>query len=97
MDIREIKDEIRKLEGGETTYSTCSRLAVLYACEKGLEPDHEPHLEPSGYSYANRSEFVSAAMSADSEKMWSVLDEHMEIIKTMFPKEYTHVLRLLNE
>lgn len=93
MDINEIRAEIKRLEEGETTYSACNRLAILYACENGLkEPD-----AVSPYSFASQSEFLEAATSAGQDKVYHILDEHMTIIKEMFPKEYAHVLRLIRE
>jgi hypothetical protein len=93
MDINEIREEIKRLEEGETSYPACNRLAILYACENGLK---EP--EPvSSYSFASKSEFMEAAMSAGKDKVYGVIDEHMSVIKELFPKEYDHVIRLIRE
>ena len=42
-----------------------------------------------------RSEFYEAAENAPFDLLMSVLDEHMESIKLLYPKEYAFIMRSL--
>ena len=43
------------------------------------------------------SEFVQAAKKAGISRLLDVLDEHMDCIQAMYPKEYAAILRRLRE
>lgn len=91
MDIREIKSEINRLEGSETNYQNCSKLAVLYVIEEHLED--EPDLKPKGAEYPiPRSEFLEIVSRAPIDGVLSIIDEHMECIKALYPKEYSAII-----
>lgn len=98
MDIKEVEKEIAELEIGPTTYSACEKLAMLYGVRNGMrkqEPQKEATLPPYGYSFASEpsSEFVEAARVAPFEDFLKVMDEHMEAILAVYPKEYKAVIR----
>jgi len=96
MDIREIKAEINRLENNETTYSNCSKLAVLY-CVKDHLDDDTPEMKIAGaYSY-DQSEFLSAVSKAPIDQVLDILDEHMEAVQILHPKEYASVIRRIKE
>lgn len=97
MDLQEIKREIARLEGGETTYSTCGKLATLYTVRDGMSKP-----EPSSYSYAEPpkapdTEFLQVVSGLPPEEVYSVLDEHFEIIKAIYPKEYLAIIKRLDK
>jgi hypothetical protein len=46
---------------------------------------------------ADGSEFVQAARKAGISRLLDVLDEHMDCIQAMYPKEYAAILRRLRE
>ena len=89
MDIKEIEVEIDKLEQAETNYQNCSKLAVLYTIK-----DHFKSKKTAGYSYS-ASEFLLAVNEAPLDEALKVIDEHMEAIKLLYPKEYSAVIRKL--
>lgn len=93
MDINEINSEIYRLENADTTYSNCEKLSTLYTVRGGL--DKQVRCEEPRYSFASApaSEFVQTVMEYPYEEVITVLDEHMEAIKVMFPREYRSVLR----
>lgn len=97
MDLSMIEREIRELECSETCYRACERLAWLYICRDHLR--HVPIAEtvPEMRHDATGSEFVVAASSADPEGLMKVLDEHMEALKVVQPKEYEAVLKKIRE
>lgn len=89
MNIAEIEQEIEKLQQGDTTYSNCTKLAVLYSV---LE--HEKRHIASSYA---GSEFLLAVANAPIDGVLNILDEHMECIKALYPKEYTCIIRKIRE
>ena len=86
MDANEILAEIERLEQGETTYANCTKLAVLYTIK-----EHLTNRIPA-YSHAS-SEFLLAVSDAPIDKVLNIMDEHMECIKLLYPKEYTSIIR----
>lgn len=98
-DLREINREIERLEGLDTTYPSCERLAILYSVRDHLQAPEENHFADAGkmvpYSYADepQSEFLAAALSIPQDKLMPILSEHFEAIRAVFPKEYDAVIR----
>lgn len=107
MDLNEINAEIAKLEAGGTNYAVCEKLACLYTVRDGLQNGREPERTRNidEYSYASnprqivagesQSEFSQAAYSVPVDALISVMDEHMEAIRAIYPKEYTAVVERL--
>lgn len=98
MDLSMIEREIRELECSETCYRACERLAWLYICRDHLR--HVPIAETvpdEDHDGVTGSEFVVAASTADPEGLMRVLDEHMEALRVVQPKEYEAVLRKIRE
>lgn len=91
MDIKEIRDEVNRLEQSETNYQNCQRLSVLYSIL-----DHHQTKKETRYSGAS-SEFLLAMSKADEQKALKILDEHMEAIRVLYPKEYRVIINKLNE
>ena len=92
IDLDEINAEIMRLEYGNTTYSNCEKLSVLYAVRNGLQAVQEP-----GYSTASEppgSEFVQAFQNAGAGAIY-ILDEHMQAVNLLYPKEYQKIIMLL--
>lgn len=90
LSLEEIQEEIEKLENGQTTYSNCERLATLYIVRD--------HYGQSAVAQAEMvdldefSEFTRVSLSISREKLISVMNEHMEAIKLLYPKEYNIVI-----
>lgn len=98
MNMHEIDDEIYKLENGDTTWRNCEKLAILYNVKNGLSMTEKEKALPmeniSAYSYKNNdSEFIELFKRANIEDALKILDEHMEIIKAIYPKEYRMIMR----
>lgn len=90
MNMKEVEEQIQKLESSETTWNACQQLAVLYAVKD--------HAQPPSYSYsAGDSAFLQAVGGAPSEKVLKILDEHFDCIKEMFPKEYNAIIRKIEK
>lgn len=98
MDIREINEEIKRLENGATNYSAVEKLALLYTVRDHLgTPEEEKPV--TGYSYkpAPQSEFLEAVNGAPLDDVFAILDEHFEAIRMIYPKEYTVVVKRIIE
>lgn len=103
MDIDEINEHIRKLKCEGTSWQSVEKLAVLCTVRNELEEKQQPDLQPAAakipaYSTAAapQSEFVQAASAAPFGGLMDVLDEHMNAIKLVYPKEYELVIKRLN-
>lgn len=96
LDLNEINSEILRLENGKTTYSAIEKLALLYTVRNQLEGPDEPVEEVEAkYSMAvaPQSEFLSAISDAPLDGVFDILDEHMGVIKLIYPKEYDMILK----
>lgn len=92
-----IDGEIASLEEKKTSYDVIERLAWLYIVKDHLCDNSTVQpvavaktasIEPTQPISATASDFVRVASEKDSVKLIKVLDEHMEVIKFMHPKEY---------
>lgn len=99
-DLLETIEECRAVK--KPTATTVQLMASCYTII-----DHLRHTEsrsagnpPAMYSYAaesNLSDFTQAAKKAGLEKTLNVLDEHMDCVKSIYPKEYAAILRRLRD
>ena len=101
LDMDEIRSEITRLENEKTTYSSVEKLAMLYIVQERNSPTPEPEpieiQQMPRYAYASeptspKSDFLEAVGKVPIEKALDVLDEHMEAIKLLYPKEYKAVI-----
>lgn len=101
LDMDEIRSEIARLENGNTTYSAVEKLAMLYIVQERNAPTPEPEpveiQQMPRYAYASapeppQSDFLEAVSKVPIDKALQVIDEHMEAIKLLYPKEYTAVI-----
>lgn len=96
VDMREVQEEINKLENcGRTTYSVCERLSVLYSVKDHAEPEER---RPKETDYERErslagSEFMAAALRVPQEQLVEILDEHLEAVRLIYPKEYNAIMR----
>ena len=86
IDVSIINDEIEALEAGETDYDTCERLACLYTVRNEMK-----QREAEKKALAS-SDFLAASVGAPITDLMKVLDEHMEAIRVLYPKEYETVV-----
>lgn len=109
MDIDEINDHIHKLKCGSTDWQSVEKLAALCTVRNELEEKQLLASEtqsqalptvayPAVYSKATepQSDFVAAASMVPFSGLMRVLDEHMNAIKLVYPKEYELVMQKIN-
>lgn len=93
MNINEIDREIHSLESGQTTFTACEKLAWLYVVR-----DHLNHTKDSSiFDLESDTEFMSAISGKPIDKVLHVLNEHMDVIKIVYPKEYEALLKKIGE
>ena len=95
MNAHEIEREISRLENSEADYTTCQRLATLYVVLDHLN-GKSPSEVNSRASMAG-SEFLSVALSKEPTAVLTILDEHMECIKTLYPTEYRVLMKRITD
>lgn len=88
------------------TASTCQLMASCYTILDHLFQDVPRSVNPAPvqmYSMSPEpvetggSEFVRAARKAGMPRLLAVLDEHMDCVRALYPKEYAAIMRRLEE
>lgn len=99
---KELLETIEECKTAKPTAEKCQLMAACYIVLDHLFPktnqiDTAQAQTNVQAKTASNSEFVQAAIVAGMERTLEVLDEHMECIKALYPKEYRAVLRMLSE
>lgn len=93
ISIDEIERTILELEQKDTSYAVCEKLCWLYICRDHLKPVQIP--ETKTVSTKGTSPFLAAANNKPIEHVLQIIDEHMEAIRILYPKEYDAILEKL--
>lgn len=94
LSIEEVERTILELEKRDTTYATCERLAWLY-----IVHDHLTQRIVQEKARAERmagSPFLEACSGAEIEEILRVMNEHMEAVLVIYPKEYDAVVKKIS-
>ena len=94
MSVEEVERTILDLEKRDTTYATCERLAWLY-----IVYDHLTQRivqEKARAAEMEGSPFIAACSGAEISEILRVMDEHMEAVRVIYPKEYEAVIRKIS-
>lgn len=99
MNISEIEEEIHKLEKADTNWQTVQRLAWLYTVQDHLSTDKVPIVASKIQDVMPEynGEFGEAVSGAKLDDVMNVLNEHMEVVKVLLPKEYQAVIDRIKE
>lgn len=94
----ELLEAIKEIQRKEPTYANCEKLATFYTLLRYLysEDDGQSHSD-GRFAAMNGSEFREAIAGKDIEKVVDVLDEHMNVVRVLFPKEYRAVIKKIME
>ena len=91
-----INGEIASLEQKEITYVIAEKLAWLYIVRDHIQMGSNSQTlnvsRETTPKIESTSEFLSACSEVDVESLLNILDEHMDIIKAVYPKEYTAII-----
>ena len=89
MDISEINNEIKDLESADTNWGNVQRLALLYTVR-----DHLPAVTSTqGAEVEVVDEFTEACCGVCIRDLIQILDEHMQVIHAVYPKEYSALIK----
>lgn len=91
LSIEEVERTILELEKRDTTYATCERLAWLYIVHDHLM--QRIVQEKARAAEMEGSPFLSACSGADIEEILRVMNEHMDAVRMIYPKEYEAVVK----
>lgn len=86
-----IEREIIDLEKRDTTYANCERLAWLYIVRYAMQ--QRIVQEKARAEQMDGSPFLEACSGTDIAEILRVMNEHMEAVRVIYPKEYEAVVR----
>ena len=106
---KDLREAIAECQGARNpNANTCIKLAAYYTILNTLYP--EPKQEPVEVGYSTMpsydeyvpqirsdSEFVNVCIDKNIAEVLEVLDEHMEAIKLLYPKEYDSIIEKIKE
>ena len=90
INLQEVEREILDLEKKDTTYAVCERLAWLYIVRDHIKAETIEEKKRAGH--AGTSAFLMACEGVEIGALLKVLDEHMEAVQVIYPKEYSAVV-----
>lgn len=91
LSIEEVERTILELEKRDTTYATCERLAWLYIVHDHLS--QRIVQEKARAAEMTGSPFLSACSGAEIEEILRVMNDHMDAVRLIYPKEYEAVVK----
>ena len=106
---KDLRAAIAECQGARNpNASTCIKLAAYYTILNTLYPEQEQKPVDVGYStmpsfddylpqIQSKSEFVNICSQKEIVAVLEVLDEHMEAIKLLYPKEYDSIIERIRE
>lgn len=94
ISIEELNAEIEAMEEQEPSYSVLDRLAAMYIVRDKLKAaEQSDSMEPVKLS---GSEFLQACSGVNMPSLFAILDEHMDAIKAIHPREYMALIQKIN-
>jgi hypothetical protein len=106
---KDLRAAIAECEGMRNpNANTCIKLAAFYTILNNLYPEQKEEPADVGYStmpsydeyvpqIATGSEFMDACSQKEIMAVLEVLDEHMEAIKLLYPKEYDSIIEKIRD
>lgn len=95
MSVDEIAREIAELEKADTNWSNIQKLSWLYTVFDHMSEDRIPivsHAMVDTVPEYDLGEFSRAASGVPVQELMSLLEEHMQVVRALYPKEYEAVL-----
>lgn len=105
---KDLRAAIAECQGARNpNANTCIKLAAYYTILNTLYPENKEPVEvgysmmPSYEEYVPQiqsdSEFMNVCSKKDIAAVLEVLDEHMEAIKLLYPKEYDSIIEKIKD
>ena len=95
LSIEEVERTILELEKRDTTYATCERLAWLYIVHDHLT--QRIVQEKARAAEMEGSPFLVACSGAEISEILRIMNDHMEAVRVIYPKEYSEVIEKIKE
>ena len=95
LSVEEVERTIIELEKRDTTYATCERLAWLYIVHDHLT--QRIVKEKARAAEMEGSPFLAACSGAEIAEILRVVNDHMEALRVIYPKEYEAVTKKILE
>lgn len=110
IDLQEIRETIDEIKRHGTTIGQAEKLALLYIAAEHMEREEAERRtrreDAQGYAQAaapqnvvsveRRSDFLAACDGAPVADVLEVINEHMEAIRVLYPKEYAVVVEKIS-
>jgi len=94
LNVDEIDKTILDLETRhDTSFATCEKLAWLYIVKDHVTLPQTHRNAPQGIG----SEFLEVISGKDEEALFGVLNEHIEAVKILHPKEYAALIQKIKD
>lgn len=98
----ELLDAIDELEMSPATYQNAEKLATFYLLYEHLYVKKEPVSRVESVNEViigdyGDSEFLQTLIGMKSEKVWMIVDELMDAVKTLQPRLYQATIAKLKE
>lgn len=90
--MRGINDILEEIERLKSTWKSWHDLEKLDLLERTLERYSEPEPSYSRASIPESNDFAVIAAAVPKELLISVMSEHMDTIKQIYPKEYDLII-----
>jgi hypothetical protein len=100
---KDLQEAIAECKGTRNpNASTCIKLAAYYTILDNLYPKEErfediPRNDAVMPLFQSESEFISICSGKDIKAVLGVLNEHLEAIKLLYPKEYNSIIEKIRE
>lgn len=93
---RELQQAIENCMAEPMSYAKLEKLAVLFAVNDHLFVD-TPKIarettDENKIKYDSGSEFSRAINGKTAKKIWSIMDDTMDVLKTLYPKIHDNVM-----
>lgn len=89
ISLEEVSNTIKEIESEPLTLASVGNLAALYIVRDKAK-ESRGALQPVKLS---GSEFLEACSDVDMTSLFSILDEHMDAIKAIHPREYMALIQ----
>lgn len=101
MNYDEIVREITTYEQSRLNSANLTILASLYVVRDNLSKDRKESVKTLKNDVKTHidgdSDFIKMCNDVDIQKLFELLDEHMNALKVIYPKEYTTLMGRIGE
>ena len=93
IDMNAVNEEIERLEADDLTYRIAEKLAVLYTIRK----ENGTGVARNRAINGEQTEFEEIAMRISKQELIEAINEHVEVVRIMYPKEYELIIERMKK